>query len=147
MKSKLGNHIHLKLTKDSILHFFILFLLWFLFINVVLRLQSVDSTEELDRNPLFTTTILIVVTNHLCLYRQRVIFKLFSMYCLPSCSLIMWENLSMFSVFNGNNLSHFLHWNFPSLALNLKLLRDRSKFNIKFSFLLLSKLQNFWQML
>ena len=85
--------------------------------NVVIRLQSVDSTEELDRNPSFTTTIMIVVTYQLCLYRQRVIFKFFSMYCLPSCSLIMWENMSMFSVFNGNILSHFLHWNLPSLAL------------------------------
>ena len=85
--------------------------------NVVIRLQSVDSTEELDRNPSFTTTNMIVVTNQLCLYRQRVIFKFFSMYCLPSCSLIMWKNMCMFLVFNGNILSHFLHWNLPSLAL------------------------------
>ena len=70
--------------------------------NVVIRLQSVDSTKELDRNPSFTTTIMIVVTYQLCLYRQRVIFNFFSMYCLPSCSLIMWENMSKFSVFNRN---------------------------------------------
>ena len=83
----------------------------------VIRLQSVDSTEDLDRNPLFTTTIMILVTNQLCLYRQRVIFQFFSWYCLHSWSLIMWENIFMFSVFNGNILPHFLHWNLPSLAL------------------------------
>ena len=53
----------------------------------------------------------------------------------------LWKDWGQYKLHN--------HWSFvliPKLILTLKLLRDRSKFEIKFCLSLLSKLQNFWQM-